>query len=394
VRRIILIVIATAIVAAAIFYVDFSTLWSALAGLSTVTLILLAGCLIGSALVKSVRWAFYLRAAHLDISWKDGMTTYLAGMAAGAIPGGSWLPARLAQEHGGIRMRQAASGIFVGFVADMLALALIAATMIVVMNEPRPRLIIPGAAIALGTLLIAMGRSERLWYFVDRLLARSRFTRGLLPKEADIHQKVSAVMQAPVIVRGIAFSMVTTSIAVAMLYLLVNGLTFTGISATQAYYVHTFSESAATVIPSPGGIGVIDSSMAGLLNSLSIGWVRATFIVLTIRSIDLLFKTVFGSLMLVIFYNRLLREVLQVRRRAGRVGRGAWRAWRFSWRFATRRKNNPPVAASSSPDSHRQQAIVAGDTTAAQRATGATATNTTTHPTPRVRQSTNHRSTD
>ncbi|MDQ3549352.1 MAG: lysylphosphatidylglycerol synthase domain-containing protein, partial [Chloroflexota bacterium] len=122
-RRIILIVIATAVLAAAIFYVDFSTLWSALAGLTTTTVVLLVILLFTGALVKSLRWAFYLRAAQLDISWRDGMTTYLAGMAAGAIPGGSWLPARLAQEHGSVRMRQAAAGLFVGFVADMIALA-------------------------------------------------------------------------------------------------------------------------------------------------------------------------------------------------------------------------------------------------------------------------------
>ena len=392
-RRIILIVIATAILVAAIFYVDFSTLWSALAGLSTTTLVLLVVLLFASALIKSVRWAFYLRAAKLNISWRDGMTTYLAGMSAGAIPGGSWLPARLAQEHGDIRMRQAASGIFVGFVADMLALAALAATTIVLMGEPRPRLLIPGAAIALATLLVAMGRSERLWYFVDRLLARSRFTRSLLPKEADIHQKVSAVMRAPVIARGVAFSLVVTTIAVTSLYLLVNGLTFTGISVMQAFYVHSFSESAATVIPSPGGIGVIDSSMAGLLNSLSIGWVRATFVVLTIRSIDLLFKTVFGSLMLVIFYHRLLREVLQIRRRAKKVGRHAWSAWRFSWRFATR-QNGSSRGLLHKAEPMSQLGSPAGDPapSAATNPTGAA--NTAAHPANRVRPPSHRGSTD
>lgn len=394
VRRFILIVIALAVLTAAIFYVDFSTLWSALVGLSTITLILLALQLVVSALVKSVRWAFYLRAAKLDISWRDGMTTYLAGMAAGAIPGGSWLPARLAQEHGDIRMRQAASGIFVGFVADMLALAMLAVVGIIAMGEPRPRLVIPGAAIALAALLIAMGRSERLWYFVDRLLARSRFTRGLLPKEADIHQKVSAVMQAPVIARGVAFSLTTTGLAISSLYLLVNGLTFTGISALQAIYVHSFSESAATVIPSPGGIGVIDSSMAGLLNSLSIGWIRATFIVLTIRSIDLLFKTVFGSLMLVIFYNRLLREVLQIRRRAKRVGRGAWRAWRFSWRFATRRNGTTQPTPTPTPEPPSQQATATVEPMPQAPTHPASAANTAAHPVSRVRPTTHRGSSD
>ncbi len=387
-RRTILIVIAIAVLAAAIFYVDFSTLWSALAGLTITTLILLGVLLFASALLKSVRWAFYLRAAKLDISWRDGMTTYLAGMSAGAIPGGSWLPARLAQEHGDIRMRQAASGIFVGFVADMLALAVLAATTIILLGEPRARLLIPGAAIVLATLLIAMGRSERLWYFVDRLLARSRVTRSLLPKEADIHQKVSAVMRAPVIARGVAFSVGTTGFAITMLYLLVNGLTFTGITAIQAVYVHSFSESAATVIPSPGGIGVIDSSMAGLLNSLSIGWVRATFVVLTIRSVDLLFKTVFGSLMLVIFYNRLLREVLQFRRRAKKVGRHAWHAWRFSWRFATRQHGDTSRTVTRTSEPPAQQ--TASATEIAKSFTAQSAA----HPVRRVRSTSDRSATD
>ncbi|HEX5164782.1 MAG TPA: lysylphosphatidylglycerol synthase transmembrane domain-containing protein [Thermomicrobiales bacterium] len=390
-RRFILIIIATAVLAAAIFYVDFSTLWSALAGLSTTTIVLLAVLLLAGALVKSLRWAFFLRAADLDISWRDGMTTYLAGMAAGAIPGGSWLPARLAQEHGSVRMRQAVSGLFVGFVADMIALAILAGTMILVMGEPRPRLLIPVAAIALAILLIAMGRSERLWYFIDRLLARSRFTSGLLPKEADIHQKISAVMRTTVVGRGVGFSLMTTTVSVCILYLLVNGLTFTGISVRQAYYVHSFSESAATVIPSPGGIGVIDSSMAGLLNSLSIGWVRATFVVLTIRSIDLLFKTVFGSVMLVVFYHRLLRDVLQFKRRARRVGLGAWRAWRFSWRFATRQNGTPSHSATTVQETRQTPPPSSRDNF---QTTGVISANTTTHPANRVHPSAHHGSPD
>ena len=399
-RRIILVVIATAVLAAAIFYVDFSTLWSALAGLTTTTVVLLVILLFTGALVKSLRWAFYLRAARLEISWRDGMTTYLAGMAAGAIPGGSWLPARLAQEHGNVRMRQAAAGLFVGFVADMIALAVLAASTILLMQQPRPRLLIPGAALVVATLLIAMGRSERLWYFVDRLLARSRFTRGLLPKEADIHEKVSAVMQAPVIARGVGFSLAATTVSVAILYLLVNGLTFTGIGVLQSVYVHSFSESAATVIPSPGGIGVIDSSMAGLLNSLSIGWVRATFVVLTIRSVDLLFKTAFGSVMLLIFYHRLLREVLQFKRRARKVGRHAWRAWRFSWRFATRQRGSGSIPSAGTrapePPARQQATSVAGERVhpAAIQPVATQPTNAATHPATQVRPVTHPHSTD
>ena len=185
-RRIILILIAIAALTAAIFYVDFSTLWEALAGLSTTTIVLVVLLLFTGAIVKSIRWAYYLRAARLNISWRDGMKTYLAGMATGAIPGGSWLPARLAQEHGGIRMRQAAAGIFVSFVADMIALALLAGAAIARLDEPANRYFIPGFALIIAAFVITMGRSERAWKAVDNLLARTRFTRSLLPMEADI----------------------------------------------------------------------------------------------------------------------------------------------------------------------------------------------------------------
>jgi uncharacterized membrane protein YbhN (UPF0104 family) len=329
-RRIIFVTIAIAAIAAAIFYVDFATLWSAVAGLSTVTLVMLFLLLSAGAAVKALRWAFYLHAAGLHISQRDAMTSYLAGMSAAAVPGGSWLAPRLAQEHGEVRMRQAAVGLFVGFVADALALALVAIVAITLMDEPNNRYAIPALAIGFAGLLIAMGKSERLWYFIDRFLARWRLTQSWLPKEADIHGKVRAVMRVPVIARGVGFSIAATLVSMLVLYVLTNALTIRGVSLDEALYVHGFSEAAAMVIPSPGGIGVIDSSMAGLLNSLSIGWVRATYIVLTIRSIDLLYKTVVGSMVLVAFYHGLLASILRLRHRS-RTAR------RHAWLFASRR---------------------------------------------------------
>lgn len=326
-RRIILIGIVLAALAAVIVVVDFRTLIDAVASLPTTTKVLVLLLAVASAIVKAVRWAYYLRAARLDISWKDGMTSYLAGMSVGALPGGSWLPPRLAQEHGDVKMREAAAGLFVGFVSDTLALALLAWLAMVLNHKPGNYFLLPGLGIAMALTLIAMGRSERLWRAVDRLLARFRFTRQLLPKEEDIHARVAALMRAPVVARGVGFSAVTTLLAATMLLVIVDGLTFRGVSPLEALYVHTYSESAAMVIPVPGGYGVSDSSIAGLLASLSIGFVRATYVVIAVRSADLIFRTVAGTIMLLLFYRPLLRSALQLRRRAGR-------AWRLGRRWS------------------------------------------------------------
>lgn len=325
-RRLILIIIVIAAAIALSRLVDFSTFWEAIRGVPTTTLIAVIALMTVSAIVKAVRWAYYLRAAKLNISWKDGMTSYLAGMSAGALPGGSWLPARLAQEHGNVYMREAASGLFVGFVADTLGISLVAYSAMLLVHQPGGRFILPISGLVIAATLIAMGRSRRVWATIARLLAKTRLTRRWVPKEADIQLRVSALMRAPVITRGVAFSVTTTTLAAAMFFALANALTFSGVSPKEALFVHSVSESAALVLPVPGGYGVSDSSMAGLMGSLGIGWVRATFVILAIRSFDLLFKTIVGSAMLLLFYHRMLLRILKVRQRASV-------AWSFGMRM-------------------------------------------------------------
>lgn len=325
-RRLILIIIVIAAAIALSRLVDFSTFWEAIRGVPTTTLIAVIALMTVSAIVKAVRWAYYLRAAKLNISWKDGMTSYLAGMSAGALPGGSWLPARLAQEHGNVYMREVASGLFVGFVADTLGISLVAYSAMLLVHQPGGRFILPISGLVIAATLIAMGRSRRVWATIARLLAKTRLTRRWVPKEADIQLRVSALMRAPVISRGVAFSVTTTTLAAAMFFALANALTFSGVSPKEALFVHSVSESAALVLPVPGGYGVSDSSMAGLMGSLGIGWVRATFVILAIRSFDLLFKTIVGSAMLLLFYHRMLLRILKVRQRASV-------AWSFGMRM-------------------------------------------------------------
>ena len=89
-----------------------------LPGRTACTLLIL---LIGSEIVKGLRWAFFLRGADLNIRVVDGLTSYLAAQAASALPGGSALAVRMAEEHGGIRRRQAASGLWL---ANMLPIPL------------------------------------------------------------------------------------------------------------------------------------------------------------------------------------------------------------------------------------------------------------------------------
>ena len=78
---------------------------------------------IARALAQAARWSYYLRSAELPIRRRDAMTSFLAGMSLGWLPGGGLIAARLAQEHGRVRMRQAAPALLVKLVADLFVVA-------------------------------------------------------------------------------------------------------------------------------------------------------------------------------------------------------------------------------------------------------------------------------
>jgi hypothetical protein len=299
-------------------------MWSAVVDMPRTALLLLVSILAVSTLVKAVRWAFYLRSAGLNISWTGGLTSYLAGMSATALPGGSFLSARLAQEHGDVRMREAAPAIFISMVADASAISLLALGMSTITDQGRGRFAIPMIGLLMAFVFVAMGRSERVWRFVDRLLGRFRPTRGWLPKEADIHERVSAMMRTPVLLRGVGLSILTTLLSIVFLYVVVNALTFRGIRVLEAAAIHTNAETVGFVLPISFGISVSDSSLVGMLNSLGIGWVRVMFIVLAIRSLNIIFRTVVGTVMLIVCYHGLLRSTMALERRTRGVRRHAW----------------------------------------------------------------------
>ncbi|CAN5814864.1 hypothetical protein BH23CHL2_BH23CHL2_34700 [soil metagenome] len=322
IKRVALILVVFATILGLVFLADVGLLVGLLDTLSASSLALLVGIFIAGAILKGFRWAFYLRSARLNIRWRDGMTSFLAGMSTSPLPGGSWLAPRLAQEHGCVRMRQAAPALFVSFIVDAITVPTLVLILFLATDQSRYSIAIPVIGITLGLVLLAMGRSFRVWSVVAQALSRFRFTRSWLPKERDVQARVQALLRPRVLLGGIAFSVGATILSAAFLLVLVNALTiFSKISLEEAIWVHTVSETAGIAIPIPGGFGVTDSSIAGLLNQSGIGLGRATFLALALRSSEAVFRVFFGTVVLFVRYDQFLLSALDVPRRT----RGAYR---------------------------------------------------------------------
>lgn len=311
-KRLIIALIAIGSAVAFILFANLESLSSAVFSMPASTLLLLVTLLAGNELLKGVRWSYLLRSSHLRIRRTDAITSYLASGAATALPGGSVLSARLAEEHGQIRMHQAFSSLVAQVIADFFSPAAIAAVAILLTGQRPLQLIIPAVTIGIGFGCIAIVRSRQIANYVTRFLLRWRITRRFVPEEYDFWEHSALLMRPRVMLNTVGFGIVSTVISAITLWIITNAMIEHRVTFNEVLYAHSFSVVARHIIPVPSGIGVSDASLAGVLNYIGIGLARATFIALAYRTIGLIFRTFLGLLVLIARYPYLLVGSLRV----------------------------------------------------------------------------------
>ena len=311
-KRIIIILLTIASAIAFVYFANLESLSSAVFSMPAGSLLLLVVLLATNEFVKGWRWGFLLRSSELPIRLVDGITTYLASQAATALPGGSMLSARLAQEHGNIRMRQAISSFVAIGVSDFFAPAGIAAVSIFLTGQRALQVIMPILTLSMGFAGIAIFRSQGIARFLTRIFMRWRITRRYVPQEAEFWERSALLMRRKVLMGAVGLSFISTMLSASILWVIANAMVERNISYGDGVYAHTFSMVARQIIPIPGGIGISDASLAGVLNFIGIGLARATFIALAYRTVGLIFRTFLGLLVLIARYPYLIVGPLRV----------------------------------------------------------------------------------
>lgn len=306
IKRLIILLLVVGSGVAFYLFADLESMSSAVLSMSAETLLALVFLLVLNEIIKGFRWAFFLRASGLKIRTLDGVTSYLAAQSATALPGSSLLSARLAQEHGQIRMHQATASLVGQAIADAFALAILAAVAILITGQRYLQFGVPILAFVGALFVVTVIRNQGLALWVTSILARWRLTRKYLPKEEEFREHTVVLMNVRTLAFGACYSTGTTVMGASILLLIAGALTERGISPGEALYAHTLSTVARSIVPVPGGIGISDGSLAGLLNYIGIGLGRATFVALGYRSVTMFFRTILGVLVLFARYPHLI----------------------------------------------------------------------------------------
>ena len=308
-KIIISIVFGIAIVAVLAMSADLPRTLAALRGFAWRYLPLILGLTLVNYALRFVKWHYYL--AQIDaghVSLRDSLKIFVAGFTMVMTPGkvGELYKAWALKETNNVAISRAAPIVLAERITDGLAMVVLASAGLLLYRF--------GAAVLLAVVLTMGGfvvvvqiRPLALWLLRqgERVPIISRFANSL----REFYESAYRLLGAKNLLFAVGLGVISWAAEGVALFLVLLGLGFVGTPALliQAVSALALSTILGAITFLPGGLGVVDGSLTGLLLLLTgTGAETAVAATLIIRLATLWFGVGLGIATLIAFRRELL----------------------------------------------------------------------------------------
>lgn len=257
--------------------------------------LILGATLVNHAL-RFLKWDFYLRLLAVPLARRQSLLIFLAGLTMAITPGklGEVLKAFLVRDLVGTPVSLTASVVMAERLTDVAGLLLLAALGLTALPYGAALL---GAVAGILVLALLALRSRRLGDAAPRLLEG----RGPLARLAGPFRLFLGSGRTLLAPGALAFAVVLSVVSwffeCLALSVVLDGLDVT-VSLRAATFVYAFASLAGAVSMIPGGLGIAEGSLAGLLVALGASLPDAVAATLLIRAATLWLAVGLGASML------------------------------------------------------------------------------------------------
>jgi uncharacterized protein (TIRG00374 family) len=259
--------------------------------------------------LRFVRWQHYLRALGIEgIPRDESALVFMSGFVMSVTPGklGEVFKSFLLWESRGISLARTAPIVIAERLTDLLALVVLTTIGSLVLER--------GAAVAiLGAVLVGLVVAavtirpigELLLAIASRLPLLSRAT----PRLREAYESLRVLCGPVSLVLSTALATLSWGLECVALWILVHGFAGAGISLEGATLAYSASTIAGALAMLPGGLGVTEAGMTGLLQVVGSGIDAsiATGATLLIRLATLWWAVLLGAIALAIHRARARR---------------------------------------------------------------------------------------
>jgi glycosyltransferase 2 family protein len=246
-------------------------------------------------ILRFAKWHFYLRCLDVPLPWQPSLRVFLAGFTMAISPGklGEVLKAVLVRDLVGTPASRTASVVMAERLTDVAGLVVLGALGVTALSHGP--VLLGGIALVLVVTVVvlrtpAVGRPAR------RLLP----ARLVEPARLFVHSG-RALLAPRALAVALGLSIVSWFFECLAFALILDGLG-AALPLRVATFVYAFASLAGAVSMLPGGLGVAEGSLTGLLAGLGIPLPEAAAATLLVRGATLWLAVALGGLMLLVAF--------------------------------------------------------------------------------------------
>lgn len=293
-------------------YADFDKLISAFIHFSWLWLPVILALSFMNYIFRFIKWQYYLNILEIKLSYKTSFLIFLSAFTMSVTPGkmGEVLKSYLLKEENGTPVSKTAPIVLAERLTDFVSIVLLCISGSIVFNYGQILIIIIGMIFIFTIILLSMKNiSLRIIGFFEKI----NFLKKHIQKIHTAYESVYTMLKIKALLIATVISLVSWFFECIGFYLVINifsnpiGLEISVLSAT---FIYAFSTLIGAIAMLPGGVGLTEASLTGLLVFSNIPKDISVASTIMIRLATLWFA-VFVGIIAIFIYQRITNKRIE-----------------------------------------------------------------------------------
>ena len=285
-------------------YADFGALSRAMKNFRWTFLLALFALTTMNYLIRFLKWDFFLKQAGVHLNLRDNLYVFFSGLSMIITPGkiGEIWKGWLIKEINGAELSKTVPVVIVERITDVLGLAILSLFGILYYRESG-YYILALLLIFLGFFVVIKSKtiSNRLISMLEHKMRR--YTENI----KTMHRTFENTMELKGLIGMSFLSAFAWFFECIGMYLVILGFKEC-ISITQATFIFSFASLAGAVSMIPGGLGVAEVTMSGLLQFFGLTPTTSVGVALIVRFGTLWYGAIMGMSIYLLFKKRFMKQ--------------------------------------------------------------------------------------
>jgi glycosyltransferase 2 family protein len=248
-------------------YADFDKLLGAFLHFNWIWLPVILTLSFFNYIFRFCKWHYYIKILEIKLSLKTSFLIFLSAFTMSVTPGkmGEVLKSYLLKEENGTPISKSAPIVLAERLTDFVSIVLLCIVGSIVFNYQQVLIIIIGLVFVLAILVLSIRNfSLKIIGFFEKI----SFLKKHIQKIHDAYESVYAMLKIKPLINATIISLISWFFECIGFYLVINifsnplGLE---VSILNATFIYAFSTLIGAIAMLPGGVGLTEASLTGLL---------------------------------------------------------------------------------------------------------------------------------